>query len=333
MEFASSERGRAAKVTEVGVGHAGTAGPALLSGMLPCGLAGRASSDTSGMSAVRYKSVMSVDKAGRIVIGSAIASIRDTIGWTQAELGDRVGQTQGWVSRVENGRIEDLTFASAERLLAALGARLIVTVDAPYLGDRRRQREPAHSRMAAYVGARLARSGWQVASEVEVGGDWSRGWIDVLAYHAATGMLLVIEIKTEIHDLGAIQRTLGWYEREAWQAARRLGWRPRCVVSGLLLLASEANDLRCTANRDVFDAGFAGRARDLSSIVGGELPAGEQRRCVAMVDPRSRRRLWLRTLRIDGRRTRAPYVDYADFMRSGSPHGSRRTTGSTAAFR
>jgi transcriptional regulator with XRE-family HTH domain len=116
---------------------------------------------------------MPMDKASRVVVGSAISGIRDAIGWTQAELGERVGQTQGWVSRVENGRIEDLTFASAERLLGALGARLVVSVDAPYLGDRQRQREPAHSRMAAYLGARLARAGWQVASEVEVGGDRS----------------------------------------------------------------------------------------------------------------------------------------------------------------
>jgi transcriptional regulator with XRE-family HTH domain len=261
---------------------------------------------------------MPTDQAGRFVIGSAIASIRGAIGWTQAELGDRVGQTQGWVSRVENGRIDDLTVGSAERLLAALGARLVVSVDAPYLGDRQRQREPVHSRMAAYVVARLARSGWKVASEVEVGGDRSRGWIDLLAYHPATSILLVIELKTEIHDLGAIQRTLGWYEREAWQAARRLGWRPTRVIGCLLLLASEANDLRCTANRDVFETAFAGRVRALGSIVAGEGSRTEQCRYVAMVDPRSRRRLWLRALRIDGRRTPAPYLDYADFIRSGS---------------
>jgi transcriptional regulator with XRE-family HTH domain len=258
---------------------------------------------------------MPMDKASRVVVGSAISSIREAIGWTQAELGDRVRQTQGWVSRVENGRIDDLTFASAERLLGALGARLVVSVDAPYLGDRQRQREPAHSRMSAHVGARLVRAGWQVASEIEVGGDRSRGWIDMLAYHPASGLLLVIELKTEVHDLGAIQRTLGWYEREAWQSARRLGWRPRQVIGCLLLLASEANDLRCVANRDVFDMAFAGRARELDSIVGGDGP-GIARRFVAMVDPRSRRRIWLRSLRIDGRRVRAPYVDYADFMRS-----------------
>jgi|GEM_PF-1110501 len=258
---------------------------------------------------------MPIDKQSREVVGAAIASVRHAIGWTQKELGRRVGQTQGWVSRVERAQIEDLTFASAERLLAAMGARLVVTVEAPYLADRARQREPAHSAMASYVSRRLIRLGWQVATEVEVGGDRSRGWIDILAYHAATGMLLIIELKTEIHDLGAIQRSLGWYEREAWKAAQRLGWRPNRAMGCLVLLASEANDERAAANRGVFDDALAGRARGLGSVVDGEVPVGASTRFVAMVDPRSRRRDWLRPLRIDGRRTPARYRDYADFMR------------------
>lgn len=258
---------------------------------------------------------MPMDQPSREVVGAGIASIRHAVGWTQEELAARVGQTQGWVSRVENGRIQDLTFSAADRLLGALGARLVVTIDAPYLGDRRRQREPAHSRMSAHVATRLSRSGWHVATEVEIGGDRSRGWIDLLAYHPSTGILLVIELKTEIHDLSAIQRSLGWYQREAWRAARRLGWRPQKVIGCLLLLATEANDIRSTGNRDVLGAEFPVRARDLDAIVTGEIPADGARRCVAMVDPRSRRRAWLRPLRIDGRRTPAPYRDYADFMR------------------
>lgn len=265
-----------------------------------------------------------MDRSSRDAIGAGIRSIRHAVGWTQKELGARVGQTQGWVSRVENGRIEDLTFSAADRLLAALGARLVATIDAPFLGDRRRQREPAHSRMSAYVAARLERSGWRVVTEVEIGGDRSRGWIDLLAYHPSTGILLVIELKTEIHDLSAIQRSLGWYEREAWTAARRLGWRPRKVVGCLLLLATEANDSRSTENRDVLATEFPARARDLDAVVAGETPADGARRGVAMVDPRSRRKAWLRPLRIDGRRAPAPYRDYADFMRVTTKPGAAR---------
>jgi hypothetical protein len=133
-------------------------------------------------------------------------------------------------------RIADLTFNSANRLLEAMGARLAVDVSAPFLPDREPQRDTAHAHCSAYAAIRLKRSGWETAGEVEVGGDRSRGWIDLLAYHPQHRLLLVIEIKTEIRDLGAIERSLGWYEREAWAAARRLGWRPRQIVGCLFLL-------------------------------------------------------------------------------------------------
>ena len=76
--------------------------------------------------------------------------------------------------------------------------------------------------MSGHIARRLERSNWNVATEVEVGGDRSRGWIDLLAFRPATGLLLVVEVKTEIHDLGQIDRALGWYERE--DGMRRGDW-------------------------------------------------------------------------------------------------------------
>ncbi len=155
-----------------------------------------------------------------------------------------------------------------------------------------------------------------MAVEVEIGSGRSLGWIDILAYHPDTGIMLVIELKTEIHDMGMIERSFSWYGREAWQAARRQGWRPRKAVGCLLLLATEANDDRARTNRDVLDLEFAGRAPALAQVVAGQDDVAVATRFVAMVDPASRRRTWLRPLRIDGRRSVAPYKDYADFMRS-----------------
>jgi transcriptional regulator with XRE-family HTH domain len=259
---------------------------------------------------------MPIDRPGHLIVGDAVATIRKAIGWPQRELGARVGLSQSAVSRIEHGRQDDLTIDSADRLLAAMGARLVVTVDAPFLGDRQRQREPAHALCTAYVARRLRRDGWEVDTEVEIGGDRSRGFIDVLAYHPPTGWLLVIEVKTEIHDLGAIERSLNWYEREAAKAARRRGWQPRRSVGCLLLLATEANDDRVVANRAPFAAGFPARSRDLTAVVAGEATEITRGRAVAMFDPQSRRQAWLRPLRLDGRRQAAPYADYAAFMRA-----------------
>ena len=248
-------------------------------------------------------------------IGQQIRAIRTKIGWTQGELGRRAGLSQSMVSLIERGRVLDLTVRTARVLLAALGARLIVTVGAPYLADRERQRDPAHSRLSSYVGGRLRRSGWIVRTEVEIGGDRSRGWIDIVAMEPRTGVMLIIELKTEIHDLGEIQRQLGWYERASEVVARREGWRPRRRLGCLLLLATTANDARTAANRAAIDMSFPVRASSLGLVMSGQTNTTPPGRAIAMVDPRSRRVAWARPLRIDGRRSPAPYTDYADFMR------------------
>lgn len=248
-------------------------------------------------------------------LGRAVRDLRRAIGWTQADLARAAGFSQAWISTIERDGSAGLLVGTAERLVAAMGGRLLWTVDAPVLADRRLQRDAGHVRCVAYVMARLRGTGWRVATEVEVGGDRSRGWIDILAHHPLSGVLLVVEVKTELHDLGAIQRTLGWYEREAWTAARRLGWRPRVVVGALLLLETMAADERVGRNRGALDAGFPGRAADLCAIIAGRVPE-RHGRCVAMIEPMSRRVDWLRPLRIDGRRSLAPHADYADFVRA-----------------
>jgi transcriptional regulator with XRE-family HTH domain len=248
-------------------------------------------------------------------IALSVANLRETLGWTQAELGRRARFSQSFVSRVERALRPDLTFADATRLFEAMGARLTVGVSAPFLADRELQRDPAHARCTSYVAARLERDGWLTANEVEVGGDRSRGWIDILAYHPGHRLLLVIEIKTEIRDLGAIERTLGWYEREAWVGARRLGWQPRKVVGCLFLLATEMNEARISDNQAAFSAGFQIRATELRRIMSNDAPPPNGARAMALIDPRSRRQQWLRPSRLDGRPTPPPYVDYADFMR------------------
>ena len=247
-------------------------------------------------------------------IGWLVRDLRKAVGWSQLELAVRANVSQSLVSAIETGRATNVTVETLGRLLEAMGARLVIDAVPPFLGDRERQRDPAHIQCTNHVVRRLERAGWATATEVEIGGDRSRGWIDVLAYQRATKTLLVIEIKTEIVDLGAIERALGWYEREAWSAARRLGWRPGNVVGCLILLATEANDERLRDNREWFSRGFAIRAPGLSAIVTGDPQLETRSRGMAMVDPRSRRLRWLRTTRIDGRRSPAPYANYADFM-------------------
>lgn len=243
----------------------------------------------------------------RVTLGNGIRDIRLAVGWTQGELAGRAKLSRPMVARVEGADV-NVSVDVVANLCDALGVRVGLQLDAPFLADRRRQREPAHARCIAYAQRRLEAEGWLTQREVEIAFGRSHGWIDILAFDPRTGTLLVVEIKTEIEDLGRIERTLAWYEREAWAAARRLGWRPRRVATLLLVLATEANDARLSANRDSLAQAFPVRAPDL--------PREPRSRGIALIDPRSRARSWLIRTRLDGRRSIAPYADYSAFMRA-----------------
>ena len=246
------------------------------------------------------------------IVAETVKSARLSANWTQRELSRRSGVSQAHICRIEQGRAADLQVGVIDRLFVALGVRYWLGTELPYV--TRPQSDFVHARCSAYVSRRLAASGWLVEREVEIGGDRSRGWIDILAYHPASGMLLVIEVKTEVQDLGAIERSLSWYRREAHRAARRFGWQPKSIATALLILKSRVSDDLSVASSGAFAAGFPGRAAALQTVVdrGAHLESGQ---FLAMIDPKSRRAAWLRPTRSDGRRTPAPYVDYIDAAR------------------
>jgi transcriptional regulator with XRE-family HTH domain len=270
---------------------------------------------------------------GRIA-GQAVLSIRLALRWSQRRLGSAAGVDQATISRIERGLAPDVPLATIDGVLRAMGARLLLDIRRPDRVALRGLRDPVHARMSAAVVRRLVRAGYQVETEVEIGSVNSRGWIDILAFHPATGLLLVIELKSEIRDLGAIERQLGWYEREARAAARRLGWLPAHVVGCLLVLMSTANDETIRFHADSLRRTFPVRATALAAMaIGadpGAAPIRSRGRSIAMIDPRSRRRQWLRPTAVDGRRTAAPYADYRSALqqmerhRRGAPPGPRR---------
>jgi hypothetical protein len=137
-----------------------------------------------------------------------------------------------------------------------------------------------------------------------------------------TGTLLVIEIKTRLDDLGAMERQVAWYERMAWQAARRLGWRPTWVITVVLALASDEVERVFRAHRDLMSIAFPTRARGIGDVIRGRGVAVAGRG-FAMIDPASRRRDWLMRASVDGRRSRLPYRGYVDAARPAAANIAR----------
>ena len=222
-----------------------------------------------------------------------------------------VGVSRGQIAKIELGMV-DPSLDMAEGIAGALGLEVDLIARLPVLLEER-QRDAVHGRCSGYVDRRLGAEGWETAREVEIVHARSHGWIDLLAFDPRTGIVLVVEIKTRLDDIGLVERQASWYERSAFDTAERIWVRPRRVVFWLVALASEEVEAVIRANRDVLARAFPFRAHAMAEVAGGAWP--EAGRGLALIDPRSHRQDWLIRSRVDGRRAVAPYRDYADAAR------------------
>jgi transcriptional regulator with XRE-family HTH domain len=249
-------------------------------------------------------------------LGASIRAVRTALGLSQRAFADRIGRSQAYVSLLERGLIGTLSVVELDRVCKSLGATLVLGVEAPVLIAGPRQRDAAHARCVAYVARRLRADGWLVEREVPVGSPSRPGWIDIVAFNPTSRVLLVIEVKTELVDLGGLERQLGWYVREAPRRAATLGWATEAVLGCVLMLSTTATDDRLRENAPGIRQVFPLRSRDLMNVLrGGSVP--RRGWFLAMIDPRSRVRDWGRPTVLDGRRTPARYRHLADFLRSG----------------
>jgi transcriptional regulator with XRE-family HTH domain len=157
-------------------------------------------------------------------IGRSVRVVRIRRRIRQVDLATLVGLSQQTISRIERGRIGGVTIDSLERVFAELGIRTNLQTwwDGAELD---RLLAGRHSPMHEAV-ARLfdGLPGWVTAPEVSFAILGERGVIDILAWHAASRTLLVMELKTELVD---VQETVG-----RPQAAPRRAGRGRARLGG-----------------------------------------------------------------------------------------------------
>ncbi|MHB8891881.1 MAG: helix-turn-helix domain-containing protein [Candidatus Limnocylindrales bacterium] len=182
-------------------------------------------------------------------LGRRFRALRHRLGWRQQDVGDRAGISQDVVSLAELGRIEEVSVRALRRHARALGAelRLELWFRAAELD---RLMDEGHAALVGAVASRLVSLGWEVRPEVSFAVYAERGSIDIVAWHAASRTLLVIEVKTEIVSL---EETLRRHDAKARLApgvvAERFGWRP-VRVSRLLVLPEGTTPRRQVRRHD-----------------------------------------------------------------------------------
>ena len=99
----------------------------------------------------------------------------------------------------------------------------------------------------------------KVATEVSFNIRGERGSIDILAFHAPTGSLLVIEIKSVVPDLQAMLGVLDRKVRLAAAIARERGWSVRSVSRLLVLPDDRTARRRVQQHAATFEAALPAR--------------------------------------------------------------------------
>jgi hypothetical protein len=121
--------------------------------------------------------------------------------------------------------------------------------------------------------ASLVGLGWVVRPEVSFSKWGERGIVDLLAWYPMSASLLVIELKTEIVDVGEILGTLDRKRRLGRSVAADLDWRPSTVSTALMIGEGRTNRRRVDAHAALFRAALPSDGRGLRTWL--TAPAGE----------------------------------------------------------
>jgi hypothetical protein len=115
--------------------------------------------------------------------------------------------------------------------------------------------------------------GWQAVPEVSFNEFGERGIIDIMAWHASTGIVLVIELKTAIVDINDLMSTMDKRHRLASKIATDMGWKPKAVATWVVVAPSRTNNRALAEHATVLRAKFPADGRSMRRWLGR--PAGE----------------------------------------------------------
>jgi transcriptional regulator with XRE-family HTH domain len=189
-------------------------------------------------------------------LGRIFRAVRIRHRWRQQDVADKAGVHRTTISLIERGLWRGLSHDVLTRVAEALGIRL--TLHASWRGgDLERLINADHSQMHEIVGEILgALPGWLRSPEVTFAIYGERGVIDLLAFHEASGSLLVIELKTIIADVNELVGVMDRKIRLAARIAAERGWPARSVSAWVAVLESRSNRRRMAAHRSMLRSAF-----------------------------------------------------------------------------
>jgi transcriptional regulator with XRE-family HTH domain len=160
-------------------------------------------------------------------LGARFRAVRIRRAWRQEDLARRVGVDRSTISRIERGHLEGTTIGTLLKLARALDIQLTF-VTRSRGADLDRLVHGRHAGMHESVLRWFGKHGtdWQLESEVSFAIAGERGVIDILGWHAGRRALVIIELKTDLVDLGDLLAQMDRRRRLARRIAAERGWDP-----------------------------------------------------------------------------------------------------------
>ena len=192
-------------------------------------------------------------------VGRVVREVRIRRGWRQRDLAAAASVSQALISRIELGRVEDVSLQRLRLVGAALD--IAISLDAWWRsGDVDRLVDRGHAALVEHVVGELIAQGWLTRVEVTFNHFGERGSADIVAWHAPTRTLLIVEVKTRIAD---VQATVSTFERKVRVLpevlAREEGWRVATVGRLLLIADTHANRAIVREHQRIFGAVWPAR--------------------------------------------------------------------------
>jgi len=196
-------------------------------------------------------------------IGNTLRVIRVRKHLRQADVARRAGVSRQLVSRVENGAVGRYPLDTIRAIARALGA----TVDSRlrYQGaELERIINAAHAGLHESVASFLETlEGWTWLPEVTFAHYGERGVIDILAWHAETRSLLIIELKTELVDPQELVATMHRRVRLGRTIALEQGWDPLTISAWVVVRASRSERRRLKRHEAILRRAFPADGRTM----------------------------------------------------------------------
>lgn len=189
-------------------------------------------------------------------VGLAFRAVRIRRRWRQQDVAGHAHVHRSTVSLVERGHWESLSLGKMLKVATVLGIRVDVTARWKG-GDLDRLLNAGHSALHEVVSALFDElPEWVRQPEVSFAIYGERGVIDLLAFHATTGSLLVIELKTEIVDVQDLVGRVDQKVRLAARVARERDWQPRSTSCWVAIRETRTTRRRFAAHRSMLRSAF-----------------------------------------------------------------------------